>query len=148
MFSNGQRNSHVRISPDGRYAVFTTGDPEDAATWEIGRLDLETESFALLTENEVRDASPVFGPDGETILFTTEGEGNGALARMNIDGTGLEVLFDGPGFEWSANYSPNGRFIVFNSDETGQDELYLMTAEGENVQRITDQGGAYASWIP
>ncbi|MDQ7034464.1 MAG: protein kinase, partial [Anaerolineae bacterium] len=57
ILNNGQRIGHPRYSPDGRYIIFTTGtDPRNAATWEIGRFDTETDEFILLTNNDTRDA--------------------------------------------------------------------------------------------
>lgn len=150
LFSNVQRNSHARFSPDGRYLIFTTGhDPRDGSTWEIGRLELETQTFVLLTNNSVRDASPVFAPDGNSILYVTfnpETNSN-ALATMDIDGNNKSILIDYTGSEWSANYSPDGQYIVFTSNRSGQDQLYLMTADGREVQQITTDGGLYASWV-
>lgn len=150
LFSNGQRNSHARFSPDGRYLIFTTGhDPRDGGTWEIGRLDMETKEFVLLTNNEVRDASSVFAPDGNSILYITfnpETSSN-AIATMDIDGNNKRILFDHEGQEWSANYSPDGQYIVFTSNRTGVDQLYLMTADGREVQQITSDGGLFASWV-
>lgn len=149
VFSNGLRNSHPRYSPDGLFLVFTTGGvSEDSSTWEIARLDLVTGDYAQLTNNEGRDSSASYSPDGSTILFSTDGDGGAAIAVMDANGQNARIIYDDPGFEWSASYSPDGRFIIFNSDVTGRDELYLMTADGEHVQRITQNGGAYASWIP
>jgi Tol biopolymer transport system component len=150
LFSNGQRNSHARFSPDGRYLVFTTGyDPRDGSTWEVGRLDLETDEFVLLSNNEVRDASPIIAPDGNSILYITfnaETDSN-AIATMDINGNNKRILLDTEGQEWSANYSPDGQYIVFTSNRTGTDQLYLMTADGQEVQQITTDGGLFASWV-
>jgi TolB protein len=150
LFSNGLRNSHARFSPDGRYLVFTTGhDSRDASTWDVGRLDLETNDFVLLTNNDLRDASPVFAPDGNSILYVTfnpETNSN-ALATMDIDGGNKRILIDYTGSEWAASYSPDGQYIVFTSNRSGEDQLYLMTADGREVQRITTDGGLYASWL-
>ena len=66
---------------------------------------------------------------------------------MNIDGEDRAVLFTGPGSVWSANYSPEGKFIVVTATLDGRDQLFLMDAVGGNIQQITAEGGAYASWI-
>lgn len=151
VFSNQQRNSHARYSPDGRYIVFTTGsDPRSALTWEIAILDTESGETRLLTQNTWRDASPLFSPDGSVILYITynpESESN-AIATMDLNGGNRRILYDTPGSEWAASYSPDGRYIVFTSNISGSDQLYLMTANGSSVQQITSSGGLYASWIP
>ncbi|MCB9460449.1 MAG: serine/threonine-protein kinase [Anaerolineaceae bacterium] len=149
VFSNRQRNSHARYSPDGRYIVFTTGTASlDASTWEIALLDTETNEVRMLTNNNVRDGSPVFSPDGEQIMYISFNGTNNAIFVMDVDGTNARLLYDSAGSDWAANYSPDGEFIVFSSNVTGDDQLFLMQADGSNVQQITSTGGGYASWIP
>lgn len=151
LVNNGLYNGHARYSPDGRYLVFTMGaSRNDAGSWEIALLDTQTGLTTLLTDNEVRDASPLFSPDGQRILYITynlENQSSG-IAEMNIDGSNKRILFDSDGSDWSASYSPDANYIVFTSNVTGQDQLYLMTADGQEVQQITTTGGNYASWIP
>ena len=148
-YSNGWRNSHARISPDGRYLVFTSGPAvRDASTWEIRLLDRSTGANRLLTDNHARDASPTFSPDSQRILYVTTVGGAWGLASMNLEGDDRRLLYSGPGRVWSANYSPDGRFIIATAMVNGEDQLFLMDAEGENAQQITIDGGAYASWIP
>ena len=149
IYSDGWRNSHARFSSDGQYIVFTSGpDVRDASTWEIRIYNLRTGGTKLLTENDVRDASPTFSPDSQRIIYVTTIGGVRSLASMNLDGENRSILFTGPGSVWSANYSPDGEFIVLTSTLNGRDQLFLMDAAGGNVQQITSSGGAYASWIP
>jgi serine/threonine-protein kinase len=145
--SNDARNSHPRWSPDGRYIAFTTGDPDDARTWEIARYEVETEQIAYLTLNTLKDWSPVFSPDGQTILYLTDGDGFSAVAQMDIAGENARVIFDGAGYEIGASYSPDGTSILFTSNVTGDDELYVMDADGSNVRQLTTEGGLYGHWF-
>ena len=148
-FSDGWRNSHARYSADGNYVVFTAGPGVlNAGSWEIRLLDRRTGVSSLLTENRIRDASPVFSPDGQRILYVTAIDGERALATMNLAGEDREVLYTEPGSVWAASYSPDGRFIVVTSTRNGEDQLFLMEADGGSAQQITSNGGAYASWIP
>lgn len=155
IFSNGQRNSHPRFSPDGRYIVFTTGDSQDGATWEIGRLDTQTEEFIRLTSNGVKDWSPSFSPDGSKIIYLT-GENSGATAMgdaaigiIGADGSTQNVLYDGTSYEWGVSYSPDGNLIAFTafSSQTAREEIFLMKADGTEVQQVTFEGGQAASWV-
>ncbi len=149
LFSDGWRNSHARYSPGGDAIVFTAGKQvRDASTWELRLLDLGSRDTTLLTANDIRDASPVFSPDGGRILYVTSIGGARALASMNLQGADRDVLYAGPGSVWSANYSPDGRYLVVTATLDGQDQLFLMDAAGANAQQITTSGGAYASWIP
>lgn len=149
VYSDTMRSSHPRYSPDGRYVVFTHGsDPNDSRTWEIALLELETNELRLLTNNDQRDASPVFSPDGSRIMYITSNDQRGAIASMNIDGSGQQIIYDSSGDDWTASYSPDGQYIVFTSDERDIDQIYLATADGSVVQQISAIGGVYPSWIP
>jgi serine/threonine protein kinase/Tol biopolymer transport system component len=145
IYSSTERKSHPRYSPDGRYIVFTSGAANDASTWEILRFDTTTGDIANLTNNNRRDASSVFSPDGQTILYITmlaDGSGN-AIATMDVNGANGQIVFNTPASEWAASYSPDGRFIVFASNMTNEDQVYLMTAQGTDaVQLSPDRGGA------
>jgi serine/threonine-protein kinase len=156
VFSNGQRNSYANYSPDSFSIVFTTGDAQDAATWEIGRLETESQDFADLTDNNYKDWSPSFSPNGRTIIYLTaevDGSnaiGDSAITVMNSDGSNQHLLYDGPGYEWGASFSPDSRFVTFTarSPETSQEEIFLMRADGTDVQQVTNGGGQGASWVP
>lgn len=149
VYSNGQRLSHPRYSPDGTAIVFTLGpDPGDARTWEIARLDLATGTVALLTQNSARDASPAWSPDGSRILYVTQTDRDNAIAIMNPDGSESRIIHDSSGSDWSAAFSPDGRFIVVTSDASGRDELYLLRLDTEVVQQLTFTGASSAQWIP
>ncbi|MBI1281889.1 MAG: protein kinase [Anaerolineaceae bacterium] len=156
IFSNNQRNSHPRYNPDMSVLVFTTGAPRDSSQWEIGRYELASQNYTLMTNNDTRDRSPAFSPDGQQILFLTSGigdqkaAGDSALAVMNADGTNARIIYDGVGLEWGADYSPDGQYISFSTvaASTGRDEIFIMKVDGSNIVQVTNQGGQVASWIP
>jgi serine/threonine protein kinase len=148
VYSSASRKSHPRYSPDGRYVVFTDGAANDSATWEIMLLETQTGAVRALTDNNRRDASPLFSPDGRSILYITQVNSSNAIAVMNIDGTEARILYNSSGSDWAASYSPDGRFIAFSSNLTGADQLYLMTAAGTDAQQITSTRGGYPSWLP
>lgn len=150
VYSDGNRSSHARYSPDGRFLVFTNGESGDATAWEIILLDLSTGETVRLTDNTVRDASPSFAPDGNAIIYATSGEGLAAIATLPLTPDGEpSILYDGPGFEWGMSYSPNGTFIVFNSQVGENSTLYLMHADGTDLREIeTEHNAFYPSWIP
>ncbi len=155
IFSNGQRNSHPRYNPAMTELVFTTGAPLDSSKWDVGHLTIATDSFMLMTNNDTRDRSPCYSPDGKTILFLTGGigdrpaAGGSALGVMNADGSDARILYDGIGLEWGADYSPDGKYISFTTvaASTGLDEVFVMSADGSNILQVTTTGGQVASWV-
>lgn len=147
VFTSVERNLDPWWRAEDNALYFASGDPTDASTWDIRRIDFDTGDISWLTRNELRDRSPTAGRDG-TLLYETDGDGYSALALINPAGGESATLYDSPGFDWGAALSPDSRFIVFTSDQSGRDELYIMTAAGTDAQQITTQGGMGASWIP
>ncbi len=146
IFGDDRRATDPAFTADGRFLLFTYGLAADPSTWEIARLDSITLALVRLTTNAVRDWSPVFLPDGG-VLYSTDGEGFAAIARLTASGT-REIVFDSIGYDWGAYPNPDGTAIVFTSDITGRDELYLLPLNRENPQPIplTTQGGLYPQW--
>ena len=147
LFSDGARNSfpHWR----GNAIVFTNGSNADARTWEIARLELLDDAEfdgepVFLTDNDVKDWSPVIAPD-DSIYYLTEGEGRSAIARLDAEDSTSRVIYDGERYEWGLSLMPDGR-VIFTSDESGRDELYVMTATGEDAEQLTTNGAMSASW--
>jgi len=54
------------------------------------------------------DYDPVWSPDGQWIVFTSERDGSADLYRMRPDGSGVEPLTDDPAYDDQAAFSPDG----------------------------------------
>ncbi len=96
-------------------------------------------------------ASPEVSPNGTCVLFTHRGEHDPwwHVWRINVDGTGLVQLTDGPYHDVGPSFLPDGR-IVFASSRLGiRDEyhgypctaLYVMNADGSRLERIATNIG-------
>jgi hypothetical protein len=100
------------------------------------------------TSQDVRNVlAPVFGPDGETVLFTaTHGAGDGertALWTAPTTGGSPTVLIDYAAF---GTYSPDGSKIAYRHTYPGSPigvaELRVANADGTGVRVLTDDGTA------
>ncbi len=85
-------------------------------------------------------SSPVFMPDGNTIVFGRLGENGTDLYTIGIAGGETpRRLTVGRGVENSLPApSPDGRRIVYVGNGTGHPELYIMDADGTNVDVLTN----------
>jgi TolB protein len=65
------------------------------------------------------------------------------------DGSGIQPLVTGPGYDAEATVSPAGDKIVFTSTRDGDPEIYVCDIDGRNVRRLTEtpgyDGGAFFS---
>jgi competence ComEA-like helix-hairpin-helix protein len=91
--------------------------------------------------------------DGEKVLFALRRDGEDwfHLCEVNVDGTGLRQLTDGPFNDFGGTYLPDGR-IVFCSDRTGYldeyheertETLFVMNGDGRAIRQITCLPGTY-----
>jgi TolB protein len=65
------------------------------------------------------DYDPVWAPDGQSIVFTSDRNGSADLYRVKPDGSGLERLTDNAAYDDQAAFSPDGRQLVFVTTRNG-----------------------------
>src|SRR5579864_4553694 len=102
----------------------------------------------LLTARGV-DYDPVFAPDGETIVFTSDREGSADLFRVKLDGTALERLTDDRAYDDQAAFSPDGKQLVFVSSRSGGiAHLWTLDLHTRRVRALTSGTGAGGDFRP
>ncbi|MGH2662737.1 MAG: hypothetical protein ACRDH8_07990 [Actinomycetota bacterium] len=85
--------------------------------------------------------SPRYSPDGSTIVFVSDRDGNEEIYTANADGGTLRRLTNHPASDLDPTWSPDGDEIVFNSDREGlPPQLFVMDASGRNQTRLTPTG--------
>ena len=91
--------------------------------------------------------------DGKKVLFAMRRDGEDwfHLYEINVDGSELKQLTDGPFNDFGGTYLPDGR-IVFCSDRTGYLEeyheertetLFVMNGDGTGIEQLTFAPGTY-----
>lgn len=135
------------LSPDGRRLAFDAAPPDAgggaAAASDIFVLDLATRALARLTDDPAPDRFPSFFPDGRTLVFRSERDGNSELYAVAADGTALRRLTDDPAYDAYPTVSPDGRTIAFQSSRTGIDGVHLLDVASGAVRDATDGLRAY-----
>ena len=97
------------------------------------------------------DYDPVWAPDGESIVFTSDREGSADLFRVKPDGTGLQRLTTSPAYDDQAAFSPDGRQLVFVTTRNGGTaDLWTMDLQTRRGKALTSgPGGDYRpAWSP
>src|SRR4029079_13180959 len=104
-----------------------------------------------LLASESRDYDPVWSPDAQWIVFTSERDGSANLYRVRSDGTGLERLNANPAYDDQADFSPDGRHLVFVStraDGTADLWLHEMRTHRESPLTSGPAGDFRPAWSP
>ncbi|MCH8960459.1 MAG: PD40 domain-containing protein [Bacteroidetes bacterium] len=71
------------------------------------------------------------------------------IYTVNPDGSDLQVLIGGEGYDAEATLSPDGRYVIFTSTRSGDIELWRYEIETGDLLQLTDilgyDGGAFFS---
>lgn len=136
-------NDHV-LSPDNaRVAV-------SHHTYEDGQSRIYTFPLAGGEPLLVTPMAPSYlhgwSPDGSTLAYCAERNGEYDIYTIPVDG-GIETqLTNVPGLNDGPEYSPDGKHIWFNSVRSGLMQVWRMNADGsEQVQMTFDESN---SWFP
>ncbi len=147
-------------SPDGKTLIFSArnngpGTPSNGSA--LFAVDVGGSGLHRITpwDTQHQITDPVFSPDGSTILFRLEPQGEdfgGDYYTMTRDGRSRRRLTDfGPDHTTgSAVWSPDGSMILFaDTGIDGRDDLYVMRADGTRIKRLTrtPQWESAATWI-
>lgn len=87
-----------------------------------------------------------------TILLTSDQDGNREIYAVDVDGSNLERLTTDPGEDVEPAWSPDHAQIAFASNRDGNFAIYLMNPDGNRVKRITEDTlgnyNASPAWSP
>jgi Tol biopolymer transport system component/DNA-binding winged helix-turn-helix (wHTH) protein len=129
------------FSPDGRSIAFVS---ERDGNFEVYLMDLATKEIRRMTNHPAHDSFPSFPPDGTQLLFNSDRENeNTAAYLMNLDGSGLRRITDGPTYNGAPPdcWSSDGTKILLISDRDGDEDIFVMTVEPYAPEKLFDVSG-------
>jgi Tol biopolymer transport system component len=87
-----------------------------------------------------------WSPDGKSLIYTGERNGEFDIYRIGADGGDETRLTTAAGLDDGSEYSPDGRYIYFNSTRSGTMQIWRMKADGSDQEQITND--EYNNWFP
>jgi len=115
------------LSPDGTRVAVAAGSPGARDVWII---DVARKTNTRLTFDPKNDDNPVWSPDGRSVAFSSNRNGQPRLYLKPADGSSEErQLADQPGAP--SNWTRDGRYLLFTSGspKTGNDIWVLPDPE-------------------
>jgi Tol biopolymer transport system component len=114
-------------------------------------------SLVRLTHHEGYNAESVISPDGSTIIFTSDRDGDLELYTMSLDGGSVRRITYTPGYDGGAWFSHNNKMITWRANRPRGDNLtdylnllnlglvepsgmqiYIANADGTNAVQLTN----------
>jgi hypothetical protein len=86
-----------------------------------------------------------WSPDGKTLAYCAERNGNYDVYTISVDGGAETRLTTADGLDDGPDYSPDGQFIYFNSVRTGLMQIWRMKTDGSEQTQITFDD--YNNWF-
>lgn len=142
-------------------------DYSQGYAWKLEDFDIFTarvdgSQVHRITRTPGYDAEGTVSPDGRTIVFTSERDGDLDIYTMRTDGSQVRRLTTELGYDGGPFFSHDGRLIVYRAfhPETPEEqaryrsllaqhlvrptrmELWVMNADGTNRHQVTALGGA------
>ncbi len=95
----------------------------------------------VLTDN-ADDTAPSISPDGQTVAFMSNRDGNWEIYSISIDGQNLQRFTNDPASEGLPVWSPNGSYLAFASNRDGEWAIWVMTASGKQAHPLFKLNGS------
>jgi len=102
------------LSPDETRLAVARAD-RGAETRDLWVFNLLHGAGSRLTSDPADDFNPVWSPDGNSIIFTSNRASTRNIYRVPADGGETQKLVESPSDKHVEDISPDGRFLIFNS---------------------------------
>ncbi len=140
--THGLRANNPNVSHDGKKIAFIY---QHDGTVNLGTVDIDGKNFKRLTffEQGEQVFNPKFSADDSQIFFDFSVKENRDVARINVDGSGYELVTTSAADERNPFQTKDGK-LYYSSDESGIFNIYsldLATKEKKQLTNVT--GGAF-----
>jgi Tol biopolymer transport system component len=93
-----------------------------------------------LTRGNQRDRQPAYSPDGGSIVFSSNRNGNLDIWSYELATGSIRQITDDPAEDWDPAYTPDGRSIVWSSKRSGNLEIWRADIRGSGATVVTADG--------
>jgi serine/threonine protein kinase len=119
--------------------VFDTRSPRENLL-EVAIDGTAESSQRWLSRGSSTDRQPIYSPDGEWIVFSSNRGGNLDLWAVSTTTGELRRLTDDPADDWDPAFLEGGSKLLWSTNRTGHFECWTADLDGANARQVTDNG--------
>ena len=93
-----------------------------------------------LTRGNVSDRQPVFSPEGEWVVFSSNRSGNLDLWAVSSRTGVVKSLTDDAAEDWDPGFTPDGKHLLWSSNRSGAFEIWMANPDGSGGRQVTHDG--------
>jgi Tol biopolymer transport system component len=103
-----------------------------------------------LTTDPGNDTDPSWAPDGSTLVFQSDRDGNWDIFTIRPKGTNEVQRTNSPADEMYPTWSPSGSAIAYVSNRSGDWDLYMLDLDNDQEYQLTSGTGddLLPAWSP
>lgn len=150
LFSSKVFSQDTRLlrNPDmgEKYVVFCYAE-------DLWRCDLDGSNTLRLTTYQGSESDPKISPDGQTVAFTGQYDGNVDIYTTSINGGTPKRMTWHPGVDLMSNWTEDGSALIFSSGRTNApydevEEFWSVSLKGGTPTRFIVPTGANGTFNP
>ncbi len=124
------------FSPDGQLLAIAAARFDRADIYLI-KLD---GTFVKRITRSGMNTDPAFSPDGKSVVFVSDVDGDDELYLYNIKTGRITKLTDNRADDFSPDFAPDGKEIVYvsNLDDPYKWEIYKLELKTKKIKRLTN----------
>ncbi len=114
--------------------------------------DLSGANVQRLTSDDGIESNPVFSPDGRTIAFSAQYDGNVDVFTVSVNGGAPTRLTFHPGADVVQSFTPDGKAVLFTSQRSvftnRFSQLFTIPVQGGMAEALPIPNAARATYSP
>jgi Tol biopolymer transport system component len=136
LFWVGSSGTTLDLLPDGRVVFDSMSGRQNLREYDVDNL----RAPRWITHGTINDRQPVFAPESEWVVFSSNRSGNLDLWAISTRTGVVRSITDDPADDWDPAFSPDGRSLLWSSNRSGNLEIWASNPDGTGAHQVTHDG--------